>query len=222
MARTLRAKLPGGRFEPFGSKGLQNIVGVLPGKLPAIVLGAHYDTKDIPGFVGANDGAGGTAGVLEVARALRGVKRPAGAPEVRFALFDGEESPAGTPDFYTYGDRGSKEYVRRHARELRSMILLDFVAQRGLQIPRESGSDPGLWSGLRAAALRVGAGGVFPPGTQNEILDDHTPFGRAGIAAIDLIDFDYACFHKLCDTPVQLSPQSLGDVGRTIVELLRR
>ena len=26
-----------------------------------VVVGAHYDTKDIPGFAGANDGASGTA-----------------------------------------------------------------------------------------------------------------------------------------------------------------
>ena len=57
------------------------------------MLAAHYDTKDLPGFVGANDGAGGTAAVLEIARALRRAKRPAGAPPIRFVLFDGEESP---------------------------------------------------------------------------------------------------------------------------------
>ena len=37
----------------------------------AVVLAAHYDKKDTPaGVVGANDGAGGTALVLEAARAL--------------------------------------------------------------------------------------------------------------------------------------------------------
>ena len=54
-----------------GHPGLRNVVGRIPGSKPAIVLAAHYDTKDLPGFVGANDGAGGTAAVIEIARALR-------------------------------------------------------------------------------------------------------------------------------------------------------
>ena len=36
-----------------------------------VVVGAHYDTKDIPGFVGANDGASGTAVVTQLARTIK-------------------------------------------------------------------------------------------------------------------------------------------------------
>ena len=44
-----------------------------PGQAPGtIVVGAHHDTKDIPGFVGANDGASAVAVLLELARALPG------------------------------------------------------------------------------------------------------------------------------------------------------
>ena len=85
------------------------------GRGKAILVAAHYDTKDIPGFVGANDGAGGTAAVLEIARAMRAAKRPAGAPPIRFVLFDGEESPDDNEDFYATGLRGSKPYARQHA-----------------------------------------------------------------------------------------------------------
>jgi Zn-dependent M28 family amino/carboxypeptidase len=229
LAGTLRRRLPHGRFEPLGGSGLRNIVGALPGTLPAVVIGAHYDTKDIPGtargggngFLGANDGAGGTAAVLELARALRGVARPAHAPQLRFVLFDGEESPPGAPDFYSAGDRGSKAYVAAHRSELRAMVLVDFIAQRGLRIPREAGSDAALWAKLRAAAKRVGAATAFPDATRSEIEDDHTPFARAGIPAIDLIDFDYSCFHRACDTVAQLSPQSIDAAGETLVALFQ-
>src|SRR5262245_54135304 len=62
----------------------RNVVGTIPGGEPgAIVLGAHFDTKDIPGFVGANDGASGVAVVLELARALAGHND---GPSVRIAL----------------------------------------------------------------------------------------------------------------------------------------
>ena len=35
------------------------------------MVGAHYDTKDIPGFVGANDGAAGTAVLTQLARTVQ-------------------------------------------------------------------------------------------------------------------------------------------------------
>jgi hypothetical protein len=44
---------------------------------------------------------------------------------------------------------------------------------------------------VRAAANEVGVGAVFPPTDQVTIYDDHTPFLRAGIPAVDLIDFSY-------------------------------
>ena len=76
LATELRPLLPDAHFEPIpGQPGLRNIVGVLPGQKPAIVLGAHYDTLAKPrGFVGANNGAAGTAIVIEAAQALRSTK----------------------------------------------------------------------------------------------------------------------------------------------------
>ncbi len=220
LARQAARALPQGRLEPVpGHPGLQNVTGRLPGRRPAIILAAHYDTKDIPGFVGANDGASGTAVVLEAARVLRRMKRPANAPELRFVLFDGEEA---TDDerFYETGLRGSKAYARR-ARDVRALILLDFVGERGIRIPREASSDPALWRRLRAAARRVGALSAFPDETQGTILDDHTPFVRRGIPAIDLIDFDFDCWHETCDDLDVVSARSLDLVGETVVELLR-
>jgi glutaminyl-peptide cyclotransferase len=223
LARELRSRLPRGRFERVpGHPGLRNVVGALPGSRPAVVVGAHYDTKRLPGFVGANDGAGGTAAVLELARVLRDTRRPKGAPELRFVLFDGEEN---TDDealpFYAGGVRGSKAYARRHRKEVRALVLLDFIADRDLSIPREGGSDPGLWGRLRAAARRIGTLRWFPPGTVGTILDDHTPFTRRGIPAIDLIDFTYPCWHKACDDLDHVSQRSLDRSGETVLELLR-
>jgi glutaminyl-peptide cyclotransferase len=222
LATQLARRLPSGRVEPLGG-GLQNVTGRLPGRKPAIVLAAHYDTKDIPGFVGANDAAGGTAAVLEIARALQTVKRPATAPELRFVLFDGEEQPKAHEgeDFYATALRGSKAYAAAHAGELRALVLLDFVANRDLRLPREQGSDPALWARLRKAAQRVGVGRVFPAATVGTVTDDHTPFARAGVPAVDLIDFDYPWWHTVQDTPDKLSRRSLDAAGEAVVELLR-
>lgn len=224
LAERLRRQLPNGRFETVPG-GLRNIVGTLPGSKPAIVIGAHYDTKaidDAPQFVGANDGAGGTAVVLELARALRAIRRPAGAPELRFVLFDGEEATDDEADFYASGLRGSKAYARRHADELGAAIVVDFVGNANLSLPREEGSDEATWEALRAAAARAGVGRVFPDKTVGEIQDDHTPFTRAGVPAVDLIDFDYDCWHKACDRLDQLSIGSLDAAGEALVELLRQ
>jgi glutaminyl-peptide cyclotransferase len=217
LADRLRELLPRGRFQDVPG-GLRNVIGTVRGREPGfIVVGAHYDTKDIPGFVGANDGASGTAVVTEIARTIR---RP--RHTIHFILFDGEESPRGTPDqdFEKEGLRGSKVAARAF-RYARAMVLLDFVGDRRLSIPREAFSRPGLWRRLRAAAKRVGAGRIFPAETFGGVLDDHIPFLRVGVPSIDLIDFDFPCFHRRCDDLSAVSKRSVDAVGETVFELVR-
>jgi glutaminyl-peptide cyclotransferase len=218
LAKWLKKRLPHGRIEPVRG-GYRNVVGRLGGgKGRPILVAAHYDTKDLPGFVGANDGAGGTAAVLGIARALRNVK---GLPPIRFVLFDGEESPDDSKDFYTSGLRGSRPYARRHAKELRAMILLDFVAEKGaMRIPREGNSNLELWDRLRAAAHKVGTQTIFPDDAAGAVIDDHTPFQRRGVPAIDLIDFTFDCWHKTCDDMSAVSARSLDLAGETVTQML--
>lgn len=225
LAARLRPLLPAGRFEAIaGEPGLRNIVGTLPGRRPAVVLSAHYDTLVRPrGFVGANNGAAGTAVVVEAARALRGMRSPPGAREVRFVLFDGEEPSGGLPeeggDFYREGLRGSRAYVAAHPGETEAIVLLDYVGNRGLRLPREATSTEWLWRELLNAAEAVGVEGVFSEETGPAIVDDHTPFLRAGVPAIDLIDWRYPG-HTLEDGLDKLSRASLDAVGETVVELI--
>ena len=219
LADKLRALLPNGRFQPVPG-GLRNVVGTVPGRDPSrtVVVGAHYDSKDIPGFLGANDGAGGTAAVVQLARQLK--PRTIG-PTVQFVLFDGEESPPGTPDsqFLTYGLRGSRVAAKafKHAE---AMILLDFVADRNLSLPREATSDQQLWSRLRAAAGKAGVSGYFPDATGTGIEDDHTPFLRRRIPSIDLIDWNFPCYHRTCDNLSAVSERSLDASGEAVAGLL--
>jgi hypothetical protein len=223
LAEQLRPLLPTGRFEDVPAHpGLRNVVGVLPGRKPAIVLGAHYDSEfHPPGFVGANDSAAGTAAVVELARDLGAEPRPRNAREIRFVLFDGEEEPPNSTDFKTDALRGSKGYVRAHRGEVRAMVLLDYIANKGLRLPREATSSSTLWRQMRAAAARVGVGSVFPARNQTGILDDHTPFLDAGIRAIDLIDFSYRYADTVRDTVDKLSERSLDAVGESTLQLMR-
>ena len=52
------------------------------------------------------------------------------------------------------------------------------------------------------------------------IYDDHTPFLRAGIPAVDLIDFSYRYADGLKDTIDKLSLASLDAVGETVFALV--
>jgi glutaminyl-peptide cyclotransferase len=223
LAERLRRALPGGRFERVpGHPRLRNVVGRIPGAAPAIVIAAHHDSKRLPGFVGANDGAAGTAAVVELARALRGVDRPAGAPELRFVLFDGEEATDDSRPFRATGLRGSTAYAERHADDIGTLILLDFIAAKDLSIMREASSDRALWARLREAADAVGAGAAFPPGRGTAITDDHTPFLERGVPSIDLIQWPYACWHMRCDDLSAVSERSLDLSGEAVLELVRR
>lgn len=220
LASRLRAQLPRGAYEGVPG-GLRNVTGRLAGAGAPILIGAHYDTKDLPGFVGANDGAGGVAVVLQLSRELaRG--RHACQRELRFVMFDGEESPRGSRDFLADGLRGSRVHAARHAAGLRAMVLVNLVADRDLRIPRESSSDAGLWRMLRGAARAAGAARVFPDLTGGLVYDDHTPFLEEGVPSIDLIDFDYPHFHSPRDTLDKVSPASLDMVGETLVGFIDR
>jgi hypothetical protein len=220
LARRFRRLLPRGRYQPVPG-GLRNVVGRVPGRNGSyVVVGAHYDTKDIPGFVGANDGASGTAVVTQLARTIKPRRL---RKTVVFVLFDGEESPAGTADaeFEERGLRGSRVAARRY-RRASAMVLLDFVGEKGLRIRREAYSNPRLWRKLRRAARRVGAGPTFPAGVQSGVLDDHIRFRRQDVPSIDLIDFDFDCWHETCDDIDAVSRRSLDAVGESVYELLRR
>jgi glutaminyl-peptide cyclotransferase len=223
LAVRLRRELPRGRFEavPGDPPGMRNVVGHLPGRRPAILVGAHYDTFDIPRFVGANDGAAGTAAVVELSRALARGRR-ACAREIRFVLFDGEEAPPGSPNFIRDGLRGSKAYAARHQRAVGSVVVLDFIANHDVRLPREAGSDPVMWARLRQSARSVGVDAIFPDRVVPEILDDHTPFARRGIPAIDLIDFSYPQWHRPGDNMSAVSARSLDAVGEAVYDFVRR
>jgi glutaminyl-peptide cyclotransferase len=217
LAALIKRVVPRGRYQKVPD-GLRNVIGTVRGREPGyIVVAAHYDTKDINGFVGANDGASGTAVVLQLARTLRRPKHT-----IQFVFLDGEETPRGVPDneFLKYGVRGAK-VAAPVFRDARAMILLDFVGDKELTLRREAYSDARLWARLRAAADRVGAAAVFPGGLQGGVLDDHIPFRRLGVRTIDLIDFDFPCWHRRCDNMSAVSQRSVDAVGESMYEFLR-
>jgi glutaminyl-peptide cyclotransferase len=218
LAAILKKSIPRARYQAVPG-GLRNVIGTVPGRNPhrLVVVGAHYDTKDLPGFVGANDAASGTAVVRQLARTI---KPRTVRPTLVFIFFDGEESPPGSEDFERDGLRGSKVAARTFS-HAEAMVLLDFVGEKNLSLPREGYSNRRLWARLRSAAQRVGAGRTFPPRTGSYVSDDHIPFQQAGVPSIDLIDFDFPCWHRRCDDLSVVSARSVDAVGETMIEFLR-
>ena len=216
----------------------RNVVATIPGSGEGtVVVGAHHDTKDIPGFLGANDGASGVAVVLELARVLA-EEAPLDGPSVSLALFDAEES-RGDRDFEEDGTRGSQQYVALSQdgggqgspplAEIEAMILFDLVGDCDLEIPREGISDEDLYGRFEEAAREVSGSDSADPfgGEDSTVLDDHVPFLEAGIPAVDLIDFVYGpggspgeYWHTTEDTLDKVCAESLDAVGEPAVRVL--
>jgi hypothetical protein len=215
---------------PAGDVPMKNIMGVLPGKRPGVILiAAHYDTKRFKDqrFVGANDGGAGTAAVLELARAIAS----RGTPRYTywFVLFDGEEAIAEwTEEDSLYGSRHMVDLLRAQdlLGGLRAMILLDLVGDADLTIIKESNSYGAYRDLFWASAQRLGHGEQFLGGFAT-VADDHLPFVRAGVRAVNLIDFMYGdrkvpgkYWHTPEDTMDKISAGSLQITGDVVLATL--
>jgi hypothetical protein len=94
------------------------------------------------------------------------------------------------------------------------------VADKDLSIPREGTSSIKIWTKLRAAAARAGVAAYFPDTVETSIEDDHTPFLQQGVPSINLIDWDFPCWHKTCDNLSAVSEKSLDASGEAVAALL--
>lgn len=202
----------------FADIKLRNIIAKA-GSGPLILVGAHYDTrpaadrdqKDPTAWIlGANDGASGTAVLLELARVL---DRQSLDAEVWLTFFDAEDR--GKLDGWPFSV-GATLLARTLEVQPQAVIVLDMVGDRDQRFYVEGNSDPELAGTLWDIAARLGYEEVFVDEPMGPIVDDHLPFARRGIPAIDIIDFEYPYWHTTEDTLDKISPESLERVGRVI------
>ena len=216
---------------------------------PLVLLGTHYDTKNFAGhpdpannfrFVGANDGGSGTGVLLALAGRIKDL--PGRKAEVWLLFFDGEESQHPTDWQTGHPLAGSTRVVQRlnsdwsEARKrLKAMVLLDMIGARDLTIDCEQNSTPGLRALLREEATRLGHAGVLAREEDGHpVEDDHMPFIKTGIPALDLIDFKKRqpefgksgdatrWWHTGFDDLPILSTRSLQIVGELVLALIPR
>jgi Peptidase family M28 len=217
---------------PTGSIAMRNLVAKVPGASPragVILLLTHDDTLRLPGFVGADDSGSSTALMLEMARLVCGTKRPLA---VWIAFLDGEEDQTNftTADQAqtTWSDQnstfGSRELAARlelsgQLKRVRAVILADMIGDRQLDISRDSNSTPWLTDLVWQTANRVGYRRYFLD-ESIAVEDDHSPFLRRGVSAVDIIDFDYPYWHTTQDTIDKVSAKSMAIVGHVILETI--
>jgi glutaminyl-peptide cyclotransferase len=201
-----------------------------------ILLLTHWDTRPVSDnatdpalrstpIPGANDGASGTAILLELAGLLEGTAPPMG---VDLLFVDGED----------YGDYGAGDMLlgaKRYAETLPPPgqgrpiygVLLDMVGDVDPRFPVESTSVQYAQPVVRkvwGAARRLGFASFFPDAVGQDIGDDHIPLLSAGLPTVDVIDFSYgpgnSWWHTPEDTPDHVSASTLGMVGQVVTELI--
>jgi Zn-dependent M28 family amino/carboxypeptidase len=209
---------------PQGPLAMKNIIVRIPGTSGrAVVLSGHYDTKLMSGapFVGANDGGASAGFLLEVARVSCGKPR---RDDLYLVWFDGEEAIGEWSP--TDGIHGSRHLARKWSGDgtlarIKALINVDMIGDKDLGIMQEMNSTPWLRSLVWDTATGRGYGRYFLP-DGGAVEDDHMPFLRAGVPAVDLIDFDYPPWHTPQDTLDKLSANSLQIVGNVLMEVVLR
>jgi len=202
---------------PRGLRKMVNIRAVRWGSTSAIIaLAGHYDTKIFDfSFAGANDGGSSAAWLLEMARSTAGLKLE---NTLEFLFFDGEEAVVEwTDQDSVYGSRYDvdRRYRSSALGNLKALILVDMIGDKDLNIRKETQSTAWLKTILWNRAQSLGYSKEFLNDDQ-EIADDHVPYLRAGIPAVDLIDFDYPYWHTAADTLDKTSGRSLKIVGDVV------
>jgi glutaminyl-peptide cyclotransferase len=202
-----------------------------------MILATHYDSivhayadKSNPTapMPGANNSASGVAVLLETARVLSLLPKPAFGIDMIF--FDGEEGakslgagdprwkPLGSPHFAAH----LKDYYPNAKPE--KAIVFDMVCDRDLKLKPEPSS---VTSAMAEVQKYWRSGVAIAPSafetrlTAYPISDDHTALAAAGIPSFLVIDFEYdPYFNTTQDTPDKCSAQSLEAVGRTTLRYL--
>jgi glutaminyl-peptide cyclotransferase len=207
-----------------GDVPMKNIIAKFPGKSgKAIVITGHFDTKPFPNrrFVGANDGGSSTGLLLELAKVLAHQPR---MDDVYLAFLDGEEAFGEWADNDSvYGSRHLAALWRKDGmlRSIKALICVDMIGDKSLDIKQETNSSVPLRRLIWATAADLGYGAYFLNEAQ-AIDDDHMPFVKLGVPAVDIIDFDYPAWHTDDDTMDKLSAQSLEIVGTVVTEVIHR
>ncbi len=213
-------------FQPFSQNGIsyRNVIAHRQAGEKWYIIAAHYDSRQFANkdpdinlrdqpVPGANDGASGVAVLLELARIL-----PQDYPHsISLVFFDAEDQGGINDQEWIMG---STYYAGTLNKKPDAVVILDMVGDEDQKFYYESNSDSDLRKNIWQIANSLGYSDVFIPIVKHSILDDHVPFIKLGIPAVDIIDFEYEYWHTTQDIPRHVAPSSLERVGSVVYEWL--
>ncbi len=210
-------------FQDFVYDGvpLRNIVASKGQGEKIIILGAHYDTRlysdqesdsrqQTTPVPGANDGASGTAVLLELSRSLQ-------IPEhlkVYLVFFDAEDQ--GNINEWNWSI-GAEYFVHNMDIVPNSVLIVDMIGDKDLQVYQEKNSSDEINKAIWDIAKDLSYQDYFIPSEKYAMLDDHLPFINRGYQTALLIDFDYVFWHTTQDTLDKISSRSLEIIGDILI-----
>lgn len=206
------------------------IVSWHPESTQRILLCSHYDTRPIADqeddrrnwtkpFLSANDGGSGVALLMELGNHMKDLKLQVG---VDFVFFDGEEYIfISDEDQYFFGSKHfAAEYRKQKKIQYQAGVLLDMVAGKNAKFPIEQNSwwkADWLIKEVYTTASNLGVKSFkLNEFSRVGVEDDHIPLNNGGIPTIDIIDFDYAHWHRLTDTPENCSGETMTGVAQVL------
>ena len=168
----------------------QNVIAVRTGSGPSsrgvVLVSAHLDSINLEGTAtspapGADDDGSGSAGVIEIARALKDYQ---GKHDLKLVLFGGEEQ----------GLFGSKRFVASMTpaarAKVRAVVHMDMIASLNSENPtvllEGAALSQAIIDGLSAAASTYT--GLTVQTSLNPFNSDHVPFIEKGVPAVLTIE----------------------------------
>ncbi|MBX2999516.1 MAG: M28 family peptidase [Caldilineaceae bacterium] len=203
----------------------RNIIAVR-GEGPTALLATSYDTRifadqdrnpdrasqPVPG---ANDGASGTAVLLELARTLNVEES---GHEVCLVFFDAGRN-AQIPEWdHDLGKRYFVEQIDALPRcgDPQFAIVIDGVGDTDQRIFRPQPGDAALTSALWGVAAELGYDRWIVNRLPETSENTPNPILEAGMRSIEIFDVNYPHRHTTADTLDKVSAQSLHRIGRML------
>ncbi|MGJ8656669.1 MAG: M28 family peptidase [Akkermansiaceae bacterium] len=220
---------------PYGDRSFVNIIARYneANKSPNIVLGAHYDSKQMNDFLGADDAASCVGALLEIAEHLPAHEKTI-AQQVELVFFDGEEALSPNLEYMKDGLYGSiyySQYLRNdiagtkktYLHKPKFGMILDMIGHRNLSIKIPNDTPYQLLKSYYTVVEKHQLQDRFTV-SNGSILDDHYPMNMiADLPTIDLIgDFSSKTWwHTNKDNFDNISENSLNVSIQVALEIIK-